>query len=70
MAKDTISEKKGLLTSKGENRIGTFDEGYGGGTPIDAGKKLQMMNGKGLIELNNLETLKESSRTIQQTQKS
>lgn len=39
MAKDTISEKKGLLTSKGENRIGTFDEGYGGGTPIEAGKK-------------------------------
>lgn len=39
MAKDTISEKKGLLTSKGENKIGTFDEGYGGGTPIDAGKK-------------------------------
>lgn len=39
MAKDSISEKKGLLTSKGENKIGTFKESYGGGTPLDRGEK-------------------------------
>lgn len=39
MAKDTISEKKGLLTSKGENKIGTFKESYGVGTPLDRGEK-------------------------------
>lgn len=39
MAKDTISEKKGLLTSKGENKIGTFKESFGGGTPLDRGEK-------------------------------